>query len=1332
MIKSGKKAFNYYLFFLILILLFIIGFLFQNHVVVAQAGNQELSNQSGEPFSVVLTLDPVGETTIDYTFWQNNLLAIIYGKSNLIVFDLNNNETIYQISDSGSQLSHPYLLGNKLLYLKVNGSDYQTVCVDLSIEERVSFTFSGVFEQITDDGYLMISDHGIYQIIDPETGSVLSEPDISRGGETLSIDDVIIFPFNDSRKNPAGYKAVSTSGQEIFTLSEVFNELCYELPGYRSKISSFPFPVIRKEKNLSRNEWYWVLNFIDREGEVVASYNLDELNLQDSDIKYIDSLFVVDENQTGLLLEFRYLREGESPKYHYILTDLFENIIKIFEENVRCDIGFDPQGNILLFPRGGSSRGILHFYQQDGSTVFEIPIPCLVTSGNPREFRFPDIHEVLGWEYNQFTKYSLDTGQMIGIYPISTDYQIYDSKTVIYNDQVYFFGRPRGGCEPKITGSNYYSFSAADSGWLDVDLVFIRPNAGSNYELWDNTEVKVRFKTEYDHNFGSNLTVNFEKGEVLSTNQMNLEYTWRTPSVVDGNQDTVRITVSYGPVCKEFIITVKDPVPIASFVYQPVSPQTGQEILFDASKSSDLDGQIVSYQWDFSDDTVAQEQWESVISHRFTTAGEYPVTLTVTDNNGQTATMSQNVQVTKAPEPPIADFKVLAPFPQWDTKVRFDASLSSDSDGSIVSYQWDFGDGTTGEGISVTHEYPPAGGFIAGQGVYEVTLTVKDNQNLTATKKMLIVVGYILSYESKGNIGIPAGLRDVNNRKVNYQIEITTGDISGAGTDSYVYLTLFGPETERGRYGSGEIHLSDALDPFGLFEQGNTDYFTIQGYHLDEVEFMTLRHDNQFNKPGWYVQSVKVKNTSSGKEWLFVPDQWLAMDELPENQTWGLFYPVKPNSILFKWKEHSLGLIEASDHIFILPQNVDTFYFQVLNRSNNLDIYRQEFLSNGTVSNIWIGKQSFTENPQGLSYSSANITKPTRFLVKIKEGSTVREQPYIWVFPHQWKDYENEARKISLLYPLKGSTGIFLQGEQFKDYLTGLQTNITNASMPILKYGADSLKIFGSVPDGELSWYIKKPLENYTKYKAAKVLATITGKTFTKITGEMVSVLESLHKAAEWGSKLDEVIEYATSELYKIDLLKDIGNNNVNFLQSLELLTKIKPKVDALIFSVENNDIWSCTNYLNDIQALTVGNNPGSDNKNDHIIDYSDYIVSSLLKTSSQSCHSFYSQVEDYPLFLILFLEISNIQSWRSYHHGFLDAYFGGGMSQAEINAALAEIGATPLMSLDTMQTSVGLSEEGKKNATKEAMNVYEPIIMKLIDLSGILIKASLLTDQTF
>ena len=66
--------------------------------------------------------------------------------------------------------------------------------------------------------------------------------------------------------------------------------------------------------------------------------------------------------------------------------------------------------------------------------------------------------------------------------------------------------------------------------------------------------------------------------------------------------------------------------------------------------------------------------------------------------------------------------------------VSLDGSGSSDSDGSVVGYAWDFGDGSSGSGVSVSHEY-------AAAGTYQVTLTVTDDRGATgsATRSVTVV-----------------------------------------------------------------------------------------------------------------------------------------------------------------------------------------------------------------------------------------------------------------------------------------------------------------------------------------------------------------------------------------------------------------------------------------------------------------------------------------------------------------------------------------------------------------------------------------------------------------
>lgn len=77
-------------------------------------------------------------------------------------------------------------------------------------------------------------------------------------------------------------------------------------------------------------------------------------------------------------------------------------------------------------------------------------------------------------------------------------------------------------------------------------------------------------------------------------------------------------------------------------------------------------------------------------------------------------------------QPPYADFTWSASQTQFFT-VDFDATNSEDPDGEIVSYAWDFGDGSTGSGVSPSHTY-------AKRGTYEVTLTVTDDEGATGVR----------------------------------------------------------------------------------------------------------------------------------------------------------------------------------------------------------------------------------------------------------------------------------------------------------------------------------------------------------------------------------------------------------------------------------------------------------------------------------------------------------------------------------------------------------------------------------------------------------------------
>ncbi|MCK4579056.1 MAG: FG-GAP repeat protein, partial [Candidatus Marinimicrobia bacterium] len=212
--------------------------------------------------------------------------------------------------------------------------------------------------------------------------------------------------------------------------------------------------------------------------------------------------------------------------------------------------------------------------------------------------------------------------------------------------------------------------------------------------------------------------------------------------------------------------------PIASFTASPVSGIAPVEVTFNASPSSDPDGSIVRYDWDFGDGAAGNG---ITVRHTYTTSGAFTVNLTVTDDKGAINTISNVlITVTEPNEAPIVSFTASPLSGQAPLEVTFDASGSSDPDGTIITYEWDFGDdsprlpptgggpggqppvttpppvtgGPGGQppvgqppgippmavGVQVTHTFQTA-------GTYTVTLTVTDNRGGRGIATKTIAVG---------------------------------------------------------------------------------------------------------------------------------------------------------------------------------------------------------------------------------------------------------------------------------------------------------------------------------------------------------------------------------------------------------------------------------------------------------------------------------------------------------------------------------------------------------------------------------------------------------------
>jgi len=196
-----------------------------------------------------------------------------------------------------------------------------------------------------------------------------------------------------------------------------------------------------------------------------------------------------------------------------------------------------------------------------------------------------------------------------------------------------------------------------------------------------------------------------------------------------------------------------DTTPVAAFSAYPVSAsgvrlprplREGDLVRLDAGDTSDPDGTVVEFAWDVgadgSFDVTSAEPTATVGPFA---AGSHPVTLRVIDNSGRADAVMHVVVVDKS-EPPRAAYAYTPPTPAVRDPVYF-TDRSTDTDGEIRSWEWDFGDGATSHEQSPVHRYERV-------GRYNVALRVVDDAGLASATTQPLDVSAVPQIVDVGDV----------------------------------------------------------------------------------------------------------------------------------------------------------------------------------------------------------------------------------------------------------------------------------------------------------------------------------------------------------------------------------------------------------------------------------------------------------------------------------------------------------------------------------------------------------------------------------------------------
>ncbi len=355
---------------------------------------------------------------------------------------------------------------------------------------------------------------------------------------------------------------------------------------------------------------------------------------------------------------------------------------------------------------------------------------------------------------------------------LNTDYCAYhtafvgSSGLIVYSNEPYLYGTT--GCDgPGHFGIGY------PNGPTDP---YIDPTIGTeSHELMESITDPVPptgwFHGATNHEIGDECAYDYDGSHYGAPSGLPNNGNGDYNQVINGHQYIMQTEFSNANSNGTTTGCIPSTAPKATITGVTASPVAATPTAFSGSTSTDSSSEPLTYAWDFGDGTTSAGPTPS---HSYAHSGTYKVKLAVedTDHFIDTATTT----ITVANHPPIASFaqpaKVIVRSP-----ASFNGSASSDPDGAVAAYAWNFGDGTTGTGAAPSHTF-------SKPGAKTVTLTVTDNQGAsTPASQQVAVLPKSVSIKTtlvySGGIAY-LSVQNTNGFSVGGSVTLTAGGLGGS------------------------------------------------------------------------------------------------------------------------------------------------------------------------------------------------------------------------------------------------------------------------------------------------------------------------------------------------------------------------------------------------------------------------------------------------------------------------------------------------------------------------------------------------------------------------